>query len=411
MKNYYKISDTQGGFTGVIDNSDLFGIAVEGLGDLNGDGTPDVAVNGYLDDDGYPNAGAIWVLFLNSDGSVKSHQKIANSTGGLGNELGNTTTFGNAIENIGDLDGDGVIDLAVGSFLADNGGSNKGLVYILFMNTNGTVKRYQKIGAIDGGFKGPLNTNDFFGGSIANMGDMDGDGIVEIAVGAYNDQDGGSKRGAVWMLFLNADGTVKSEQKISATQGGFTGKLDYDDRFGFGLDCIGDLDLDGVNDMVVGAYADDDGGVNAGAVWILFLNSNGSVKSHQKISMNDGDLSTYVTLSGADVFGIANQYIGNFNGNGDVNLMVAARNDDTGGINKGAVYILDLGTDGKVNGVEKISSLTPGFENQLDPADFFGASIGVVGDVNNDGFIEYAIGTQEMMMEVQIEELYICCRF
>ena len=58
---------------------------------------------------------------------------------------------------------------------------------------------------------------------MAALGDLDGDGVGDLAVGAPRDDDGGTDRGAVWVLFLNTDGTVKSHQKISDTEGGFTG--------------------------------------------------------------------------------------------------------------------------------------------------------------------------------------------
>jgi hypothetical protein len=61
---------------------------------------------------------------------------------------------------------------------------------------------------------------------MTSLGDLDGDGVGDLAVGADLDDDGGLDRGAVWILFLNPNGTVKSHQKISDTQGGFTGTLD-----------------------------------------------------------------------------------------------------------------------------------------------------------------------------------------
>jgi hypothetical protein len=76
----------------------------------------------------------------------------------------------------------------------------------------------------------------------------------------------------VWILFLNSDGTVKGHQKISATEGGFTGSLDVNDQFGWSGAFIGDPNGDGRADMAVGALWDDDGGIDCGAVWILFLN-------------------------------------------------------------------------------------------------------------------------------------------
>ena len=58
-----------------------------------------------------------------------------------------------------------------------------------------------------------------FGYSLTNLGDLDGDGLAELAVGANRDDGGGIDRGAVYVLFLNADGTVKSHQRISDGEG------------------------------------------------------------------------------------------------------------------------------------------------------------------------------------------------
>ena len=83
---------------------------------------------------------------------------------------------------------------------------------------------------------------------------MNGDGVVDLAVGAYGDDDGqtpdhpsDTAPGAVWVLFMNADGTVNSHQKISATEGGLVGPIDFVDTFGSSVTSIGDLDSDGVD--------------------------------------------------------------------------------------------------------------------------------------------------------------------
>ncbi|MCH7522255.1 MAG: FG-GAP repeat protein, partial [Chloroflexi bacterium] len=133
------------------------------------------------------------------------------------------------------------------------------------------MKAEQKISDTQGGFNGTLSNSDLFGSGVADVGDLDSDGVTDLAVGAWMDNDGGSNRGAIWILFLNTDGTVKSEQKISDTQGGFGGTLDNGDQFGTSVANIGDLDGDGGTDLVVGAIGDDDGNDVAGAVWILFL--------------------------------------------------------------------------------------------------------------------------------------------
>ncbi len=80
-----------------------------------------------------------------------------------------------------------------------------------------------KISAGEGGFGGHLDPGDFFGAALAAIGDLDGDGVTELAVGSPGDDDGGTNKGALWILFLNRDGSVRSYQKISDTEGDFDG--------------------------------------------------------------------------------------------------------------------------------------------------------------------------------------------
>jgi hypothetical protein len=210
------------------------------------------------------------VLFLNGDGTVKSHQKISDTQGGFNGSLDNGDQFGCRMANLGDLDGDGVTDLAVTANNDDDGGTDRGAVWILFLNSDGTVKSHQKISDTQGGFTGSLSDGDRLG-EVENVGDLDGDGVTDLAGGAQKDDDGGADRGALWLMFLNSDGTVKAHQKISAIAGNFTGSLDNGDNFASGVANIGDLDGDGVTDLVVAAQTDDDGGTDQGAVWVLFL--------------------------------------------------------------------------------------------------------------------------------------------
>ena len=283
--SHQKIGHNEGGF-GPLTRGDYFGYSTAFLGDLDGDGVGDMAVGGW--DSARQNRGSVWILFLNTDGTVKSHQRINETVGGFTGMLDDNDRFGQSVASLGDLDGDGVGDLAVGAYGDDDGGNNHGAVWILFLKTDGTVKRHQKISDIEGGFDGILDNGVRFGASVVSLGDLDGDGVGDLAVGADRDNDGGGHHGAVWVLFLNRDGMVDGHQKISDTQGGFDGTLDDSDSFGWSLASLGDLDGDGVGDLAVGAVGDNDGGPDHGAVWVLFLNTGGTVKWHQKISDTQG---------------------------------------------------------------------------------------------------------------------------
>jgi hypothetical protein len=114
-----------------------------------------------------------------------------------------------------------------------------------------------------------LSDGDAFGRSCAALGDYDWDGIADLAVGAPLDDDGGTDRGAVWLLSLDGNGGVTQTLVISSTSGGFGGDLDDQDYFGHATGALGDFTGDGSPELLVGSSYDDDGGPDRGAVWIL----------------------------------------------------------------------------------------------------------------------------------------------
>lgn len=98
-----------------------------------------------------------------------------------------------------------------------------------------------------------LSAGDFFGyGGLAGLGDVDGDGVPDLAVGAYQDDDGGDDSGAVYVLRLTAGGGVKGNASKLSNAGGLSFELASRDRFGRAVASLGDLNGDGVGDVAVG---------------------------------------------------------------------------------------------------------------------------------------------------------------
>ena len=320
-------------------NNDQFGFGITNIGDLNGDGVNDLIVGANGDDEGGGARGAVHIMFMNTDGSVDSTVEINSSTTN-GPTLTNSDWFGGAVANIGDLDGDGVNDLAVGTTGDDEGGDLRGAVHIMFMNTDGSVDSTVEINSST--TNGPTLTNgDHFGKSVENIGDLNNDGVNDLAIGAHQDDDGGTDRGAVHILYMNTDGSVDSTVEIndSTTNGP---ELEDEDAFGRSVANIGDLDGDGVNDLIVGADKDNAGGANRGTIHIIHMNTDGSVKSTVEIN---NETTNGPSMRDQDFFGFAVANIGDLDGNGINDLAVGAYGDDGGagvGNNSGAVHLIFL---------------------------------------------------------------------
>ena len=298
-----------------------------------------MAVGAGKDDEGGTNRGAVHIMYMNTDGSVDSTVEINDSTTN-GPDLANNDQFGFGITNIGDLNGDGVNDLIVGANGDDEGGGARGAVHIMFMNTDGSVDSTVEINSST--TNGPTLTNgDHFGKSVENIGDLNNDGVNDLAIGAHQDDDGGTDRGAVHILYMNTDGSVDSTVEIndSTTNGP---ELEDEDAFGRSVANIGDLDGDGVNDLIVGADKDNAGGANRGTIHIIHMNTDGSVKSTVEIN---NETTNGPSMRDQDFFGFAVANIGDLDGNGINDLAVGAYGDDGGagvGNNSGAVHLIFL---------------------------------------------------------------------
>ena len=272
-----------------LTDGDNFGSSVAGIGDIDGDGIPDIAAGAQGDDAGGTNKGAVYIILMNANGTPKSTTKIRSDTTNFVT-LADSDFFGTSVAGIGDIDGDGIPDIAAGAKGDNTGGLDRGAVYIIpltgvFPEGDGSVDATTKIASGTANFV-TLADLDFFGSSVAGIGDIDRDGIPDIAAGALLDDTDGSARGAVYIILMKADGTPKSTTKIASGTTNFVTLTD-DDFFGTSVAGIGDIDGDGIQDIAAGAERDDTGGSFTGAVYIIFLAGAIPISVSDSISISD----------------------------------------------------------------------------------------------------------------------------
>lgn len=384
-----KIGQNTGGFQGTLSSDGYFGISVKSIGDLDKDGVGDLAAGNPWDDDGGYNCGAIWILFMKKDGTVKRQTKISNLSGNFGMNLTTWNNFGTSLSGIGDLNNDGIQDMAVCAPGGNqNGYLNSGSVWILFLNVDGTVLKSQRISSNTGNFTG-LNPagEPLFGSNVSVVGDINNDQIIDIIVGAKGDDDGGADRGAAYILHLNNNGTVKSHQKISQLSGNFTAPLVDFDFFGYGVAGLGDINKDGIPDVAIGAPAAVGG---QGVIYIMLLDKNSQVQSYQKIGTGSGNFS--YTLNSMDYMGGSISSIKDIDHDGIDDLLIGVAGDDESAVDAGTMYLVLMNADGTIKGDKKINTLHGNFKAKIYADDKFGRCISAIDDYNNNGLPEIVVG-------------------
>ena len=319
---------------------DQLGRSVDAAGDLDGDGLADVLVGApFARDEGVAKGAA--VVHSGADGAPWMTL--------FGDNVADL--FGQSVAQVGDVDGDGVPDIAAGAILADFGGVSAGRVRV-HSGATGAL-----LWAFDGGL------GDRLGVAVAPAGDVDGDGFDDVLAGADLADPNGSSSGSAYVVSGQHGVVVLSMHGDSAG-----------DLLGASVDGGADVDLDGVPDLLVGAPNDVVSGVSSGSARV-FSGASGLVLQ-------------VMSAAGGDEFGTSVRFAGDIDRDDLVDFIVGGRMADGGGLNSGEATVFS-GTG------EVMLRFSGGAV-----ADHFGHAVASAGDVDGDGFRDLLVGAPEQDMAV-----------
>jgi len=346
------------------DDSDYAGYSVAGA-DLDDDGYSDLVIGAMQRDANGSNAGEVYLLYGGPGGWGTDVELDDADASFVGHSSGDKAGYAAAAG--GDLDGDGIDDLVIGARDADGGASDSGAVYVL-LGGGGWGKGTDLGQEADGSLLG-VDAEDGAGASVAVAPDVNGDGIDDLLIGAYTQDDGGNDAGAAYLVLGRAGGW-QLDESLGNADAWFVGEA-AGDYAGLHVDGAGDVDGDGLGDLLVGAGWNDDGGSDAGKAYLLLGRATGWPGGG---SLADA-YASFVGESGSDNAGYAVGGGGDLDGDGLDDLIVGARGNSDGGFYAGKAYVVrgQLPTcedaDGDGYGVTGVHTCPGGLEADCDDGD------------------------------------------
>lgn len=335
--------------------SGLYGRQAEAAGDVNGDGFGDVIVGDMYFDDGTDFEGKVWVHLgapSRESGNADWIDTVNQAHANLGNALA-----------MGDFDGDGFSDLAVGAEAQDNGQAEEGAAFVYMGHRDGLPSTAEWAADSD-------QSAAFFGHSIANAGDVNADGYEDLLVGASHWDHGEINEGGVWCYHGSTSGPVAS----------YSQRLEIDQAnalFGWSVASAGDVNGDGYTDVAVGApFYKADGFSSSGGVFVYCGSATG---------LPSTPTWTYGYAFAGSSFGYSVSCAGDVNGDGYSDLIVGAINAESGQASEGLAFVFHGGAGGLAN------SPNTTLQANQSGADF-GFDVSSAGDVNGDGYSDVMVG-------------------
>ena len=399
---------------------DDFAYSISPVGDINDDGYEDIVVGIPRHASESSLGGAVAIVHLGEnaesildvflfDGDSENMPELSrietanDSVANLGSK------FGEAVENVGDINGDGFTDIAVGANFVTVDGVALGSVYVLFLGPNGSsVLGYADINST-------IHNGKKFGYAVTNMGDLNDDGISDILVSAPDTSatiiEGGKNKsivsGSFFILHLGSDGLpLKTiEYNLSVIQNQVPSFPNHPETsIGLAVENMGDLNNDGNTDVMITSFDD----INQDSfIYTIHLGKRGeTIINASRINIHGPNFPPDL---GVNVdFGSAIAKLNDINGDGYTDMIISAPEYQPNAFlpPTGAFYVLSLGADGtSVNGHYEISSATID-DLDLEPrntefqsSSSIARSIAVLGDLNSNGAPNIVLGTPNLNLQ------------
>lgn len=247
------------------------GPLVSDAGDVNGDGLADIIVSSRRHDANGTRSGRSYVVFATADMDTLKLSDVANGIGGfaLDGEAA-LDSSGSSVSSAGDINGDGLADLVVGAPNADPNGQSSGRSYVVFGKADTDAVPLSDVAGGMGGFAldGEAE-HDNAGSSVSGAGDVNGDGVADIIIGAPGNASNGQGSGRSYVVFGKADTVAVQLSDVASGVGGFALEGEYGFS-GSSVSGAGDINGDGLADVVVGAPWNDAHGLNSGRAYVVF---------------------------------------------------------------------------------------------------------------------------------------------